>query len=108
MINAAQIRKLADDYLSERISSRLFLEQFALLSHNIHKCDDADAVRLCNQIESQLAAFMSEIILEKEFQKNLATLTNEVVVSIFYPQPTASVPLHNALAFNEDRELIPI
>jgi hypothetical protein len=51
---------------------------------------------------------MSEIILEKEFQKNLATLTNEVVVSIFYPQPTASVPLHNALAFNEDRELIPI
>jgi hypothetical protein len=81
MIDATQVRNVALDYLSGKLRSKRFLEQFALMSHNIHKCENADAIQLCNRIETLIALSITESLPDSEFRVELAKLLTVIEIS---------------------------
>ena len=74
MINAAQIREMVIAYLSGDLDRNDFLDGFALLSHNIHKCNDAEAVKFANLVETEIAAVCSGCISYDELRSTLKLL----------------------------------
>ena len=94
-------------FASGRLNAEEFRNQFALLSHNIHKCQDPEAVRLCNLVEARIAGIISDHVSSNEFRAGLAremfprpaessmVMMFDVSVSTFQQSPaaTTTVPL---------------
>jgi hypothetical protein len=69
MVSAAQVNELVVQFGSGKIDSKQFLQQFALLSHNIHRCEDKEAVRLCNLLEARIGDVISGHLPLSDLQK---------------------------------------
>jgi hypothetical protein len=105
MVSAAQVSELVVQFGSGKIDSKQFLQQFALMSHNIHRCKDQEAVRLCNLFESRIGDVISGHLPLADLQRTLAA--DSVV-----PQ-TASVAQNfvfvdvNLVSFEEASMVVP-
>jgi hypothetical protein len=72
MVSAAQVREVILKFASGQLDAESFRKQFSLLSHNIHKCQDEDAVRLCNAVEAQISEVLIHQSSIDEFKQALA------------------------------------
>jgi hypothetical protein len=92
MLNASQVNDLLEKLGSGELNSREFLERFIVMSHNLHQCEDPEAVRLCRLIESRVARIAAGHLdmneLQKSFEANAAPPMSSIIIEqIEYPKP---------------------
>lgn len=81
MIAASQVNKIVNDYIAKGDLDS-FIEQFAAVSHNIHRRGNDEAIALCNKIESLLAALYAGVESEQFLRDNLQQLSSQAIVYI--------------------------
>lgn len=73
MVFSSEIRKVISDYLSEKNADK-FVSNFSVLSYNIHKNGNLEAVRLADEVESKLADRRGGFVSESVLLENLRDL----------------------------------
>jgi hypothetical protein len=101
MVDAAQVRDLILRFASGQLKAEEFRRQFALFSHNIHKCQDAEALRLCNLVEARIADVLSDHLSSNEFKSALA---REVFQR---PAETSMVMMFNVSVSTSEQSSVP-
>ena len=72
-MSAGQIREVISSYVSKGDADK-FLLDFSVLSYNIHKLGNPEAIRLANEIESKLADLRGGFISKSIFLESLRNL----------------------------------
>lgn len=81
MIAARQVMDVIESYLvNDDLDS--FIEEFASVSHNIHRHGESGAIALCDSIESLLTALYAGVESPKFLRERLQHVVKEPVVYI--------------------------
>ena len=95
MVSASEIHRVVTDYFSHQDANRFVLE-FSRVSYNIHKNGSPEAIRLANEIESNLADLRGGFISKSVFLQNLEDLVkpfaNSYVVMVLNCSSSVNQP----------------